>query len=444
MKKINLVLIQLIIFTLGNTQSKNWDILKTTIGDSIPEGIQVFVTSPMHNKDLIWLGLDKAHFATSSNGGTTWSSGKIGNLRSREVFQITGIDANRAIAIVLEPNGSNYEVLITKNKGKTWSKLPDVLSSETSFVNGSIFFNEKEGITFGDPVGGYLEMYRTQDGGDTWTRLPKESIIGVSAGNAPILNPNNISAIGNFGAVGAKEGIIYTEDKGQTIRMINPSKPGSSCLFIQAIDVNSSYCYGFDASNLAFESYTTDKGMSWNTVPKIPGFGVKIVAGIPKSKGAYFVSGTNSDFTKYAEAYTLDHFKTIVVNDNEVNYASPPNKLLTTWFDTNFGYAFNRTNADGSYIFASKWKGSVLSDVKEKNVEKEVLNIYPNPSNGLNIYLGGKTPELVKVIDIVGNQVAMISNPGNEINLPNLNTGMYNLQVVENNKVYSQMIIINK
>jgi photosystem II stability/assembly factor-like uncharacterized protein len=444
MKKIFYILILFTFTNVVQSQSKNWDILKVAIGDSIPAGVQVFTTSPMHNKDIIWLGLDQSHYATSSDGGKTWSAGKIGTIRARIVFQITGIDANRAIAIVSEPTGANYEVLITKNKGKTWTFLGDVFSGPMSFVNGSIFFNEKEGITLGDPESGFLEIFRTTDGGDTWTRLPKEKIIGVPSGQAPILNPDNVSLVGNFGATGSKEGLIYTEDKGLTIRKMDNKRIGSNCVFTQASDANNIFSAGVDAANLPFEIYTTDKGATWKDLPKIESFGVKIISAIPKSKGGYFISGTTPDFSKYNEAYTLDNFKTIVLNDNKINFAQPPNLILTKWFDTNNGFIYNRTNADGSYIFASKWKGGVLTDTKDQAFEKEALNIYPNPSNGMNIYLGGKSPQLVKVIDLVGNQVATINNPGNEINLPNLATGMYNLQLVENEKTYSQMIIINK
>lgn len=45
-------------------------------------------------------------------------------------------------------------------------------TSSAVFLDAMAWWNRREGLVFGDPVGGCLTLLKTEDGGDTWSRLP--------------------------------------------------------------------------------------------------------------------------------------------------------------------------------------------------------------------------------------------------------------------------------
>ena len=64
----------------------------------------------------------------------------------------------------------------TSNGGITWTRQAGVYTDPTSFPDIVHFFDNNNGITLGDPVGGYFEIYITSNGGTTWTRVSGEHI----------------------------------------------------------------------------------------------------------------------------------------------------------------------------------------------------------------------------------------------------------------------------
>ena len=82
------------------------------------------------------------------------------------------------------------------------------------------FWNESEGIAIGDPVENCMSVIITRDGGNTWEKLPCEILPEVEKGEAAFAASNsNIAVFGNHAWVatgGRKSRVMHTADKGKT------------------------------------------------------------------------------------------------------------------------------------------------------------------------------------------------------------------------------------
>ena len=171
--------------------------------------------------------------------------------------------------------------MIKKIAGETWKQLYKNESKE-AFIDGIDFWNEKEGIIYGDPIQKRMLMLRTLDGGNTWKELPGK--------NRPLLQEGEAS----FAASGTgircfeKEKVIIatggfvsrlwvSEDKGMTWAAINtPILQGESTTGIFSFahpNDKTFYIVGGDykADSLSTKHvfYSLDGGKHW-AMPAIP------------------------------------------------------------------------------------------------------------------------------------------------------------------------------
>jgi len=172
------------------------------------------------NDSIAWLGGTAGTVGRSTNGGKTWTFTQVPGMEKVDFRTLYAFDKRRAI---IANAGSPAYIMLTQDGGATWKEVyknedPD------AFFDGVDFWNDNEGIIFGDPIKGRMLMLRTRDGGFTW-----EGIAG-----APLLRDGEASfAASGTGirCVNSKEVIIATggktsrlflsNDKGQTWRVIN-------------------------------------------------------------------------------------------------------------------------------------------------------------------------------------------------------------------------------
>jgi hypothetical protein len=72
------------------------------------------------------------------------------------------------------------------------------------------------------------------------------------------------------------------------------------------------------------------------------------------------------------------------------------------------------------------------------------FKIYPNPVTNGKIYINTtlNDPKKVTVYDILGTKIIEATIIGRELNLSEVDAGMYMLRVIENNKVATRKLII--
>ncbi len=113
----------------------------------------------------------------TNNGGTTWQKVDLNTITGNRLWGSCATPRN--VVHVIGNSAAGGNLFKSKDGGNTWvqegsNTFTDV--SGGSFVNNIFFFNAKDGVVFGDPEGGYFEIYTTSDSGNTWSRVPSANI----------------------------------------------------------------------------------------------------------------------------------------------------------------------------------------------------------------------------------------------------------------------------
>ena len=92
------------------------------------------------------------------------------------------------------------------------------------FYDAIAFWNNKEGIAVGDSVNGCLSIIITRDGGQTWSKLPCSDLPNAEEGEGAFAASNtNIKTIGERTWVATTAGNVYfSENKGRSWEVYKP------------------------------------------------------------------------------------------------------------------------------------------------------------------------------------------------------------------------------
>jgi len=123
------------------------------------------------NDNVIWIGGSKGTVCRSVDGGVSFECKSVPGFDSSEFRSIYAFNADSAIICNI---GSPAKILITSNGGVNWK---EVYSNEhiAAFIDGIDFWNERDGIVYGDPIDGSMMLLVTNDGGYTWNEIPEET-----------------------------------------------------------------------------------------------------------------------------------------------------------------------------------------------------------------------------------------------------------------------------
>ncbi|THF48521.1 T9SS type A sorting domain-containing protein [Flavobacterium supellecticarium] len=88
-------------------------------------------------------------------------------------------------------------------------------------------------------------------------------------------------------------------------------------------------------------------------------------------------------------------------------------------------------------LFAQEAKGSSGTTI-------EGLNIYPNPTNGDKIYITSKSTQdkEVEIFDVLGKRILQATLNSKELNIANLNAGVYIIKIKEGEASATRKLII--
>lgn len=167
--------------------------------------------------------------------------------------------------------------------GKIWKKSKDdsdfheVYSNSDSlvFMDGVDFWNDSVGLVYGDPLGGYHFILKTEDGGENWSRIdssvlpqPLSNEAGFAASGTGIQCVGDGIAYVGFGGDTAR--VFKTKDYGNTWVAINTplisGKGGKGIYSLAFKDENNGVVVGGHWENPHCDSskaYTIDGGMTW-------------------------------------------------------------------------------------------------------------------------------------------------------------------------------------
>lgn len=127
------------------------------------------------------------------------------------VFALAAVDAQTAW-VGTGPSNGQAAIYRTTNGGASWAGVS--VAAITPFVNGIHFWNENEGIFFGDPLNGTWGIGVTSNGGQTWAPLPAPL---AAINTAEIGWTNGFAVKGDNAWFGTNQSRIWrSTDRGRT------------------------------------------------------------------------------------------------------------------------------------------------------------------------------------------------------------------------------------
>ena len=169
------------------------------------------------NNSVAWVSGSNGYTGLTTNGGKTWRWTQIPGY---ETFDFRDIEAFSATEAVLVNAGSPAVILLTQDGGHSWKEVYRNSSSEI-FLDGMDFWNRKQGIIYGDPIAGQMQLLETKDGGNTWKNISGQLKIKLAAGEASFAASGTAIRTGKNGNVwiatgGTQSRIFHSTDFGKS------------------------------------------------------------------------------------------------------------------------------------------------------------------------------------------------------------------------------------
>jgi photosystem II stability/assembly factor-like uncharacterized protein len=105
----------------------------------------------------------------TTNGGTSWTSGRVPGADSLEFRDVHALDANNAYLLSIG-NGPQSRIYRTSDGGATW-QLQFTNNDARAFYDCFDFWDARRAIVIGDAIDGDVQLLGTMNG-MTWQRLP--------------------------------------------------------------------------------------------------------------------------------------------------------------------------------------------------------------------------------------------------------------------------------
>ncbi len=218
-----------------------------------------------------WLSGSNGWIGISTDGAKSWKFTQIEGLENFSIRSVYAFDNKKA---VVANAGSPANILLTIDGGITWKNVY-TNESEVAFFDGIDFWNENEGLIYGDAIDGKMLLLQTNDGGNSWTELANRP--SLNEGEASFAaSGTGIRCIGKKKVIVATGGITsrlwVSEDKGNTWSTLDPP-------IIQGENTTGIYSVAMDGSKIIIVGgnytkptlshkhnlYSTDGGKTWLT-----------------------------------------------------------------------------------------------------------------------------------------------------------------------------------
>jgi photosystem II stability/assembly factor-like uncharacterized protein len=381
-------------------------------------------------------------YTRTTDSGNTWIPGVVdvnNPLSWSCISAIGGVTAWGAFWNGTTGGGYVYKT----TDGVNWTKQN--VFSGSSFADVVYFWDAHTGVAFGDPLGGYYEIYTTSDGGTTWTRVSKDSIPAPASGEAGLTA--SMAARDNVLWCGTSSGrVLKTTDFGHhwTVSAI-PGGAGDYVPHMTFINEASGYAEIQDPTSGGIIWYqTADSGTTWNILA--PNAGTMFqddMVYIPNSPDILVSTGVNFNLAT-GSSYSLNGGRSWVLIDTNVQHTT------VEFHNENVGYSggFNITGSDGIYKFVGGFIATGVPIVKSNQFN---LKLYPNPATD-NLYVSFTSnnydPINLNIYDVLGKQVLGTVYQDKtqlwlrSINLNKLSDGIYSVEVINNGNKEVQKIIV--
>lgn len=232
---------------------------------------------------VAWVSGSNGWVGVSSDGGEKWVFNNVKGFEKLDFRSLYAFDERTAI---IANAGSPANILRTTDGGMNWS-IVFKNDHKDAFLDGIDFWNEKEGLLYGDPINGKMLLLYTNNGGLSWKEIPEQNRPSLEEGEASFAAsgtgirclPNGIVLIATGGKVSR---LWKSEDKGTTWKSMNtPITQGLTMTGMYSLafkDANNGVVVGGDYEKDTLRTkhifYTHDGGKTWQP-PIMPTRGLR-------------------------------------------------------------------------------------------------------------------------------------------------------------------------
>ncbi len=386
-------------------------------------------------------------FTRTTNGGATWMPGKMGNDYSLQFSNISAIDEDEAWVAMNKRFANGGGLYHTTDGGITWSQSnPGEIFDAASFPNFVHFKDRNHGVAMGDPNGGNFEIYITNNRGKKWKRVDGADLPPALSGEYGWIS--GFAAVGNTIWFGTTAGRMYKSvnfGKSWSVSTVDPSGK-----FVMEIAFNDDGLHGVAhlRSNQTYLYSTSDGGLTWINLGQPTNWKSSRITAVPGTNALIATSVNGFD---RGSSVSYDNGATWTVIDNAVP------KAVARFYDANTGYAgsFFLTGPPlRGGIYKSQIPFQPAARGLSVNAEVEsakAIKIYPTPAHDvINISLADdrvNTTSMIYVLSMEGKVLESKSSTGAKLvrlDVDRLPPGMYMIRVISNNKPASQSITISR
>ncbi|MEO2011952.1 MAG: hypothetical protein ABGX22_25010 [Pirellulaceae bacterium] len=227
-----------------------------------------------------WITGSKGTVIRTLDGGRTWNPIVVPGANDLD-FRDVEVLPDGTVVLMSIGSGNASRILRSTNAGTAW-KTVLTNAEPNGFFDGMTFTQDgRNGLLFGDPINGRMDMYRTDDHGVTWRRVAErlrppleKGEYGFAASGTGVVMMGKSIWIATGGSVAR---VLHSADDGATWKAhTTPVRSGneSSGIFsIDFVDPRTAVVVGgnylrpeVDRDNIA---RSIDGGITWAIVPSV-------------------------------------------------------------------------------------------------------------------------------------------------------------------------------
>jgi photosystem II stability/assembly factor-like uncharacterized protein len=154
-------------------QDFNWRSVETKT-DAYFRGLSVV------DDQVAWVSGSKGYVGRTINSG---ESARMIQVKGFGDVEFRSLYAFDSLTAVIANAGSPANILHTTDGGLNWTVVYHNTDKE-AFIDGIDFWNDHEGMAYGDPIKGTMLLLKTQDGGRTWKEISRQNSPALKEGEA--------------------------------------------------------------------------------------------------------------------------------------------------------------------------------------------------------------------------------------------------------------------
>ncbi len=248
----------------------------------------LFIAMSVLDEETVWMSGTKSTFLRTKDGGDAW---ELFSHPEIDTFQYRDIHAfnDESVVLLSIGEGANSQIhLFSETKG--W-EVAFVMDHPKGFLNSIDFWDDQNGLAYGDSYDGKPYLLKTEDGGRSWNRINPEVLPDAGEGEGGFASSGSCISIqkGGLAWIGTGAGgsarVLKTIDYGESWTSYDTPIVKGDAAGITSIhfrNENHGLIAGGDlaitddyTNNLAF---SIDGGESW------------VLTGRPTTKGAFYGS----------------------------------------------------------------------------------------------------------------------------------------------------------